>query len=296
MSTSSSAPSSTSGRVPFIALDRPLAIFDIEATGLNPRMDRIIEIAVVRLPIQGEPVTRTWLVNPGVPIPLETIAIHGISDELVAHCPSFADIADELFAFLDGCDLGGFGMIRFDIPMLEEEFLRVGKFFDANGRRQFDAQRIFHKREPRDLTAAVNFYCGEPLVDAHGAEADALATLKVLRGQFHRYDDLPTDPETLDKLLNERDPFNLDRDGKLRWLDGEVTINFGKKKGMKLKDLARAEPGFLKWMLRGDFARDTKDIVCQALEGKWPPPPSVTPSSQAAELSTPVSDSSTPCQ
>jgi len=268
----------------FIALDRPLAVFDIEATGLNPRTDRIIEISIVRVTLNAPPMSRTWLVNPSVPIPIETTAIHGISDQLVKNCPTFGDIADELLDFFSGCDLGGFGIGRFDIPMLEEEFIRVGKFFDANGRRQFDAQRIFHKREPRNLTAAVKFYCEEEFTDAHGAEADALATLKVLQGQFKKYDDLPTDPDELDRLINERDPFNLDRDGKLRWLDGEVTINFGKKKGMKLKDLARDEPNFLKWMLRGDFARDTKEIVSDAQEGKWPEAPAVTPSSKPANI------------
>lgn len=268
----------------FILQDRPLAVFDIEATGLNPRTDRIIEISIVKVPVKGDLMTRTWLINPGVPIPLETIAIHGISDELVKHCPKFEAVADEIFEFLRGCDLGGFGMGRFDIPMLDEEFIRAGKFFDANGRRQFDAQRIFHKREPRDLTAAVKFYCGEDLVDAHGAEADALATLKVLEGQFRKYEDLPTDPDELDKLLNERDPFNLDRDGKLRWLDDEITINFGKKKGAKIRDLVLEDPNFLKWIIRSDFARDTKDIIRDALEGKWPKPPSVTPSSKPAEI------------
>lgn len=268
----------------FIALDSPLAVFDIEATGLNPRTDRIIEISIVRVPVKGEPETRTWLINPGVPIPLETIAIHGISDDLVKDCPSFGDVAEELLAFIEGCDLGGFGMGRFDIPMLEEECLRVGKTLDANGRRQFDAQRIFHNREPRNLTAALKFYCDETLTDAHGAEADALATLKVLKGQFEKYDDLPTDPDELDRLINERDPFNLDRDGKLRWLDGEVTINFGRKKGMKLKDLAQDEPNYLKWILRGNFARDTKDIVQNALDGKWPETPTVTPSSKPVNI------------
>ena len=268
----------------FISLDRPLAVFDIESTGLNLRTDRIIELAVVRVPVKGEPVTKTWLINPDMSIPLETIAIHGLSDDLVKDCPKFADVADEIFNFFKGCDLGGFGMSRFDIPMLEEEFLRVGKFFDSAGRRQFDAQRIFHKREPRDLTAALSFYCNEKLVDAHGAEADALATLKVLRGEFVKYPDLPTNPDELDHLLNERDPFNLDRDGKLRWVDGEITINFGKKKGTKIRDLVIEDPNYLKWIVRGDFARDTKDVIQNAIEGKWPQPPAVTPSSKPANI------------
>lgn len=268
----------------FIALDRPLAVFDIEATGLNPRTDRIIELAVVRVPVKGTPKTKTWLINPGVPIPLETMAIHGISDELVKDCPTFADVADEIMDFFRGCDLGGFGMGRFDIPMLEEEFMRVGKFFDSAGRRQFDAQRIFHKREPRDLTAALKFYCGEDIVDAHGAENDAWATLKVLQGEFKKYDDLPTDPDELDRMINERDPFNLDRDGKLRWVDGEITVNFGKKKGARVRDLVIDDPNFLKWILRGDFARDTKAIISDAIEGRWPTPPPVTPSTKPVTL------------
>ncbi|MGI5868039.1 MAG: exonuclease domain-containing protein [Kiritimatiellia bacterium] len=271
----------------FIALDRPLAIFDLESTGLNPRTDRILELSVIRIPVKGPHKTKTWLINPGIPIPLETIAIHGISDEQVRNCPKFVDVADEILEFFKGCDLGGFGIGRFDIPMLEEEFLRVGKSFDANGRRQFDAQRIYHKREPRDLTAALRFYCDEEHVDAHGAEADAIATLKVLQGQFARYPDLPTDPDELDRLINERDPFFLDRDGKLRWLDGEITINFGKKKGAKLCDLVIEDPGYLKWILNADFARDTKDIVRDALEGRWPPPPAVTPTSAPADISLP---------
>jgi DNA polymerase-3 subunit epsilon len=268
----------------FIQLDRPLAVFDVESTGLNPRTDRIIELAVVRVPVKGEPVTKTWLINPGVPIPLETIAIHGISDDLVKDCPKFADVADEILRFFGGCDLGGFGMGRFDIPILEEEFIRVGKSFDPNGRRQFDAQRIFHKREPRDLTAALKFYCDEEIVDAHAAENDAIATLKVLQGEFRKYDDLPTDPDELDRLINERDPFNLDREGKLRWVDNEVTINFGKKKGEKVRDLVIDDPNYLKWILRGDFPRDTKEIIEDAIAGKWPAPPAVTPSSEPVDL------------
>jgi DNA polymerase-3 subunit epsilon len=268
----------------FIKQDRPLAVFDIEATGLNVRTDRIIEISVVRIPVKGKSVTKTWLINPGVPIPLETIAIHGISDDLVKDCPQFSDVADEIFYFFRGCDLGGFGITRFDIPILEEEFARIGKFFDSSGRRQFDAQRIFHKREPRDLQAALKFYCGEEIVDAHAAENDAIASIKVLRGEFKMYKDLPTDPDELDRMLNERDPFNLDRDGRLRWIDGEITINFGKRKGEKIRDLVQNDPNYLKWILRSDFARDTKSIIQDALDDKWPSPPAVTPSSKPVEL------------
>ena len=268
----------------FINLDRPLAVFDIETTGLNARTDRIIELSVIRLEPNGARLSQTWLLNPECPIPLETIAIHGIDDEMVKDCPTFADVVDEIFDFFEDCDLAGFGMSRLDIPILEEEFLRCGYKFNPNERRQFDAQRIFHKKEPRDLSAAMRFYCNEELVDAHGAEADTEATLRVLEGEFAKYDDLPTDPDELDKLLNDRDPFLLDRDGRLRWLDGEITINFGKKKGTRLRDIILDEPSFIKWMLRGDFAHDTKDIIKNAMNGIWPKPPADTPSSQSVKL------------
>ncbi len=259
-------------------------VFDIESTGLNARTDRILELAAIKVHPNGARERRTWLINPGIPIPLESIAVHGITDDEVRDCPSFSDVADEIAGFLRGCDLGGFGMSRLDIPMLEEEFARCGRFFRLSDSRLFDAQRIYHKKEPRDLAAALRFYCGKDLVDAHGAEADAEATLEVLEGEFQRYSDLPTDPDQLDAMLNERDPFNLDHDGKLRWLDGEITINFGKMKGAKLRDLIRDNPNFVKWMLRGDFPRDTKDVIKRAVNGEWPSPPPQTPSAGHVEL------------
>ncbi len=270
----------------FLRLDRPLAVFDIESTGTNPRTDRIVELAVVLLFPGGRRETHTWLFNPGVPIPIETTAIHGITDEMVARCPRFADRAEDIRRLLEGCDLGGYNHTRFDIPLLQEEFERVGIHFDVDGRRLFDAQRIFHKKEPRDLTAAVKYYCdGEEFKDAHGAEADARATVRVLEGQFRRYPDLPRDPDELDRLLNERDPFNVDRAGRLRWLDGEVTINFGKKKGEKVRDLLEHDKGFLHWITKADFPLDTRQIITDILKhGKWPTPPPVTPSSAPAHL------------
>jgi DNA polymerase-3 subunit epsilon len=268
----------------FIKLDRPLAVFDIEATGLNARTDKIIELSVIRIETNGARSSQTWLLNPGCPIPIETIAIHGIDDDMVKDCPKFEDVADEIFHYFEDCDLAGFGMGRLDIPILEEEFLRCNLKFNPNERRQFDAQRIFHKKEPRDLSAAMRFYCNEELTDAHGAEADTEATLRVLEGEFAKYEDLPTDPEQLDRLINDRDPFMLDRDGRLRWLDGEITINFGKKKGLRLRDLIIDEPSFIKWMLRGDFGHDTKEILKNAMEGKWPTPPPSTPTSQSIKL------------
>jgi DNA polymerase-3 subunit epsilon len=253
-------------------LERPLAVLDIEATGINPRTDRIIELSIIKIPPKGERRILTYKVNPGMPIPPEATAIHGIKDSDVADAPLFPAIAPAVYKELDGCDLGGYNLIRFDIPMLIEEFLRASITFSMNNRFVVDAQRIFHKKEPRDLKAALAFYCNEIYLEGHHAEADALATVRVLEGQLSRYSDLPRSIAELDKYCDLRDPSWADRDGKLRWLNGEVTINFGKKKGEKLTDLAAADPGFLKWILRGDFASDTKAIVTKVLQGKRPDP------------------------
>jgi len=250
-------------------LDRPLAVFDIESTGTNPRADRIIELSIIKLmPPKGQQEIRTFFMNPGIPIPPESSAIHGIKQADVEGKPLFKDLAVEISAFLNGCDLAGYNVIRFDIPMLLEEFIRAGTPFSMEGRRVIDAQRIFHKREPRDLKAALAFYCDELFLEGHRAEADALATVRVLEGQFARYGDLPRDLVELDKYCDLRDPSWVDRDGKLRWSNGKIVINFGKKKGELLEDLAQRDRGFLNWLLKSDFATDTKEIVRKVMEGK----------------------------
>jgi DNA polymerase-3 subunit epsilon len=263
-----------------VKLDRPLAILDIEATGVSPRADRIVELAVLRIDPDGTETLRSWLVNPTIPIPVETTAIHGITDDVVRNCPTFAQVADEVRRFLGDSDLGGFNILRFDVPMLCEEFLRAGIAFDADGRRALDAQRIFHLREPRDLSAALAFYCGQAHTEAHGAEGDVRATREVLLGQFRKYADLPKDMEELDRTFNPHDPFDADRSGRFRWVDGEVVVNFGKKKGARLRDLVKSDPGFLKWIIKNDFPRDTRQIAENALAGVFPEPPKVKPAAK----------------
>jgi len=171
-------------------------------------------------------------------------------------------------------DLSGFNAGRFDIPMLTEEFQRVGISFKPECRRLLDAQRIFHTREPRDLSAALRFYCdGRVHAGAHGAEADVEATWDVIKGQFAKYVDLPRDMATLDKTFNPVDPFNVDRAGRFRWQDGEIVVNFGKKKGDKLRDLVEKDPGFLKWIMKNEFPQDTRMLCEDALKGVYPEPP-----------------------
>jgi len=255
-----------------IQTNRPIAFFDIESTGTNVRTDRIIDLAIVR--IEGAArVQKTFRVNPERPIPAEASAVHGIFDRDVADAPTFRQVARDVAAVFEGCDLGGYNILRFDIPMLCEEFVRAGVPFLVEGRRVVDPQRIFHRREPRDLTAALQFYCGERHDGAHGALDDVLATIKVLEGQYGKYGDLPTSIDELNDYCNPKDPTWADASGKLKWVAGELTINFGSKQGSKLRDLVQNEPSFLRWMMEKNFPRDTTEIVGNALKGKWPAPP-----------------------
>ena len=257
-----------------LKLEKPLVVFDIESTGTSPRKDRIIELAAIKVMPDGSEESRCWLLNPTVPIPPETTAIHGISDEIVALCPTFADKADEIFGFFLGCDLSGFNADRFDIPCLEEEFARVGLNFAASSRRHVDVQRIYHRMEPRDLTAAVRFYCDRDHAGAHGAEADTRATLDVLKAQMAKYPSLPKDVAAMDEYLVPRDPLNADRNGLLRWMGGELCINFGKKKGDSLRRLLLNEPNYLRWIVKGDFDSEVRMIVKDLLDnGRLPPAP-----------------------
>lgn len=256
-----------------LVLQRPLAVFDIESTGTDVQQDRIVELAIVTLMPDGSRQSKTWLVNPGIPIPPEVTAIHGITDEQVAGKPLFKDVAGLIASELDGCDLGGYNLVRFDIPMLEAEFKRANFTFRMEGRRIVDAQRIFHLKEPRDLSAAVALYCDKRHANAHGAEADAEATLDVLEGQLARYPDLPRDVDGLHDYCAAKQPDWVDRSGRFKWANGKIVVNFGSKKGQALKELADSRSGFLRWILENNFPADTKDLIRKAMDGVYPPPP-----------------------
>lgn len=257
-----------------LKLDRPLVVFDIESTGISPRKDRIIELAAIKVMPDGQEIEKCWLLNPTIPIPPETTKIHGITNEIVKDCPTFREKASEIYAFFDGCDVSGFNADRFDIPCIEEEFARCGLNFGSSIRRHVDVQRIYHRKEPRDLTAAVRFYLDRDHTGAHGAEADTRATLEVLKAQLNRYHDLPQTTAEMDEFLAPHDPMNADRNGYLRWVDGELTVNFGKKKGESLKKLLLNEPNYLRWIVKGDFDTEVRAIVRDLLEnGKLPPRP-----------------------
>ena len=258
-----------------LKLTRPLVVFDLETTGLLPRKDRIIELAAVKVMPDGSEIEKCWLLNPGMPIPADAAAIHGITDEIVKDCPSFKDKADEIWEFFEGADLGGFNSDHYDIPCLEEEFARVGRALAPSTRKHVDVQRIYHKMFPRNLSAAVRHYLGRDHEGAHGAEADARATLEVLKAQMTEHADvLPKSVDELDEYLVPHDPLNFDRQGTLRWRDGELTVNFGKKKGESLKKLLLNEPNFLKWIVKGDFDTEVRMVVKDLLDnGRLPQPP-----------------------
>ena len=253
-----------------LKLERPLAVFDIESTGIVPQRDRIVELAVIRIDPDGSIRKTVRRLNPQMPIPAGATAVHGISDADVADAPSFADIAEKLAAFLDGCDLAGYNITGFDIPMLEAEFQRAGVEFKAEGRKVIDAYNIFCKLYPRTLTAAYKLFCGKDLVGAHGAGADTAATWEVILGQLDKHAELPDSVDALAEFCEQCDPDAYDRARRFRWCGDELVINFGKHAGRTLRDLAENDPGFLRWILRSDFADDVKKLVSDALIGKFP--------------------------
>jgi DNA polymerase III subunit epsilon len=253
-------------------LERPLVCFDLETTGTDVRDDRIVQLALVRVEVDGSRQEFASLVNPGRPIPPGATAVHGISDDDVRAAPRFAELRPRLDEMLAGADLLGFNMIRFDLPLLQREIESSGGELDVKGRRLLDAMSIFHLKEPRHLAAALRFYCGRELEGAHDALADTLATLDVFDAQLAHYEDLPRDAAALHLLCNQRDDAYLDATRKLRWNDaGEATLSFGKHKGKSLRELGKSSRDYLEWMLRNDdFSAEVKDILREALGGVFP--------------------------
>ncbi len=241
-------------------LRRPLVVFDLETTGVSVTHDRIVEIFLLKVFPDMREEIRTYRINPGIPIPAGATAVHGISNADVADKPSFKMMAAELHAYLRDCDFGGFNSNKFDFPMLVEEFFRAGIEFDVRACKFIDAQRIYHMKEPRTLSAAYKFYCSRDLENAHSAEADTIATWEIIRAQMQKYADLPQEIEGLHKLTGQ--DLLADLAGRLVFNDkGEVIFNFGKHKGRTVKDVLLNEPGYYNWMMDGDFPQQTKNVL-----------------------------------
>jgi len=261
-------------------LKRPLAFFDLEATGTNIGIDRIVEISIIKLNPDGSEEVMTWRVNPEMPIPLETSLVHGIYDEDIKDEPAFKALAESVAAFLSDSDLAGYNSNKFDIPMLMEEFLRAGVLFDLEKRHFVDVQNIFHQMEQRTLKAAYQFYCKKDIINAHSAEADTRATMEVLLAQIEKYENaefedkkgnrskpIVNDIEALHKFTNLNSP--VDFAGRMVYNDkGEELFNFGKHKGKRVEDVFNMEPSYYSWMMNGDFPLYTKRKL-EEIYSRW---------------------------
>ena len=241
-------------------LKNPLVFFDLETTGVNIAADRIVELSYLKIDLNGNEVTKTMLINPTIPIPAETTAIHGITDEDVKDAPTFQSIAKNLAREIEGCDLAGYNSNKFDIPLLAEEFLRADVDIDMMKRKFIDVQVIFHKMEQRTLGAALKFYCNRDLENAHSAEADTRATYDILKAQLERYPNLKNDMAELAEFSSHNR--NVDFAGRIIYNDKDVEVfNFGKYKGQSVAEVLAKDQGYYGWLMNGDFPLHTKKVM-----------------------------------
>lgn len=248
-------------------LNKPICFFDLETTGTNPGKDRIVEIAVLKLDANNQKKEMVWRVNPECPIPEGASSVHGITDEMVKDQPTFKHYSKEIYNFIEGCDLGGYNIDKFDLPLLVEEFIRsdidVSSFAKV---KTVDVQTIFFKKEPRDLSSALKFYCNKDHGNAHTALDDTIATYEVLLSQLDKYDDLEPSVDFLSTLTKRNK--NIDFAGRIIEDDnGDAIFNFGKHKGKKVKEVLTKEKGYYSWMMNSDFPEYTKKIITQVKLG-----------------------------
>lgn len=244
-----------------LKLHRPLVTFDLETTGVVVGLDRIVELGVLKVLPDGTQSVKVWRINPEMPIPAAASRVHGIYDADVADCPTFKDVAADIKQYLTNVDLAGYNSNRFDVPMLVDESLRAGVEFDIRNHKLIDVQHIYHKMEPRTLSAAYKFYCQSELTNAHSAEGDIRATYAVLEAQLEKYDQfLKPDVNALHDFCNNSN--NVDLAGRIVYDDNKREIfNFGKYKGRLVTEVFKADPSYYDWMLKGDFSRDTKQVI-----------------------------------
>ena len=243
-----------------LKLSKPICFFDLETTGIDITKDRIVEISILKVYPNGNKESKTWLVNPTIPIPKAASDVHGITDERVACEPTFKELAKQIHNMIKDSDLAGYNSDRFDIPLLAEEMLRAEVDFDLRNRVSVDVQTIFHKMEQRTLSAAYKFYCGKDLIDAHTASADTNATYEILKAQLDRYDSLENNIKKLSEFTYRKQI--ADFAGFIGYNDkGEEIFTFGKHKGKRVEDIFDEEPGYFGWLLGADFPLYTKKIL-----------------------------------
>ena len=242
-----------------VKLDRPICFFDLETTGAKVGKDRIVEIAILRVDINNQESQKVWRINPEMDISFQATQVHGISNQMVEKEPNFAHYSNEIYQFIKGCDLAGFNAIKFDIPILVEELIRADIDFDFSRIRMIDSQVIYHKKEPRNLSAALKFYCDKDLENAHSALDDTIATYEVFKAQLDRYDDLEPNMDFLSEYTKRNN--NLDFAGKIRIdSDNDAIFAFGKYAGQKVTDVFKSDKGYYSWIMKGDFPEYTKKI------------------------------------
>ena len=243
-----------------LKLTRPICFFDLETTGIDVGKDRIVEISIFKVFPNGNKESKTWLVNPTIPIPAQTTAVHGITNEKVANEPTFVELSSQIYNMIKDSDLAGYNSDRFDIPLLAEEMLRAGVDFDMKNRVSVDVQTIFHKKEERTLSAALKFYCGKNLENAHSAEADTMATYEILLGQLERYPDLQNDMKALSEYTTRKK--SVDFAGMIVMNDkGQEMFSFGKYKNVLVDDVFDKDPGYFGWIQGADFPLYTKKVL-----------------------------------
>ena len=248
-------------------LKRPVVFFDLETTGINIAKDKIVEIAILKVSPDGSEESYTQRFNPEMDIPAEISEIHGITNEMVKDSPTIKDGADKIISFIGDADLAGFNSNRFDIPMLLEELLKAGKELNMTDRKSIDVQTIYHKKEPRTLSAAYKYYCNEDLVNAHSAEADTNATYAVLKAQLEKYDDVENDVDFLAEFSTQGGVKVGDFAGRLlRDKEDRLLINFGKYKGQIVQDVLLKDPSYYSWMMKGEFPLFTKNLMTQEMD------------------------------
>ena len=248
-----------------LKLKRPIVFFDLETTGIDPYNDRVIQIGAIKYFPDGAKIEYNQLINPNIPIPKESMEIHKITDEMVKYKPLIGDIAHELSKLFHNSDLGGFNIKYFDIPMLQNEFQRIGLSLDLDNIKIVDAMTIFKLKEPRTLSIAYEKYCGQKLENAHDAMTDIRASIEVLEGQIKFYNDIPNTVEEIHAYCFPIDPNAYDTENKLRYIENELSINFGKNKGRALKELAQKDPSYLRWILNGNFSEKVKKAIKEVL-------------------------------
>ncbi len=255
-------------------ISRPLVVLDLETTGTWVEKDRIVEIAMVKLLPDGKRQKFESRVNPGMPIPPRVSEITGIHDEDVKEAPRFKEIAAKALEFLGEADLAGFNVERFDLVILEREFFAAGIKFEWRSRAIYDAQRIYHRYEKRDLKAAYQFYCSKDLINGHTAMGDTEATLEILKAQMEQYGDPSQGIESLRDVEFERLDDYFDQEKRFRWWNGELYPVFGKyARKHSLKEIVQKDTAYLRWLLTSDFKEDVKSLIRGALEGRFPASP-----------------------